>query len=85
MNDHDGRNNGGYINPIVESANSFKPDVNSEEDIRNGELYKMYVNIAAFFFKKEADYVKVTYLSSVSTIKILVTSFYFTIIKNIYF
>ncbi|SCL86563.1 fam-a protein [Plasmodium chabaudi adami] len=77
MNDHDGRNNSEYINPIVESANSFKPDVNSEEDIRNGELYKMYINIAAFFFKKEADYVKVTYLSSLDANIICIIPHYF--------
>ncbi|CAD2109125.1 hypothetical protein YYG_01624 [Plasmodium vinckei petteri] len=77
MNDHDGRNNSEYVNPIVESANSFKPDINSGEDIRNGELYKMYVNLAAFFFKKEADCVKVTYLSSLDANIICIIPNYF--------
>ncbi|CDU19940.1 fam-a protein [Plasmodium yoelii] len=65
MNDHDGGNNKKYVNPIVESANSFKPDIDSEEDIRNGDLYKMYVHLVAVFIKKEADCVKVTYISSI--------------------
>lgn len=72
MNDHDGGKNKKYVNPFVESANSFKPDIDSEEDIRNGDLYKMYINLVAFFIEKEADCVKVTYVSSVSNIKILI-------------
>ncbi|SCL82076.1 fam-a protein, partial [Plasmodium berghei] len=65
MNDHDGGKNKKYVNPFVESANSFKPDIDSEEDIRNGDLYKMYINLVAFFIEKEADCVKVTYVSSI--------------------
>ncbi|CAD2111718.1 fam-a protein [Plasmodium vinckei petteri] len=65
MNDHDGYCDKKYVNPIVSSANSFKPDINSQEDIRKGGLSKMYVNLVAFFIKKEEDSVKVTYISSV--------------------
>ncbi|SCM08137.1 fam-a protein [Plasmodium chabaudi chabaudi] len=65
MNDHDGYCDRKYVNPIVESANSFKPDINSQEDIRKGHLSKMYVNLVAFFIKKEADSVKLTYVSSI--------------------
>ncbi|CAD2100782.1 fam-a protein [Plasmodium vinckei brucechwatti] len=65
MNDHDGYCDKKYVNPIVKSANSFKPDINSQEDIRKGGLSKMYVNLVAFFIKKEEDSVKVTYISSV--------------------
>ncbi|CAD2111716.1 hypothetical protein YYG_04465 [Plasmodium vinckei petteri] len=54
-----------YVNPIVEYVNSFKPHIDSEDDIRNGRLSKMYVNLVAFFIKKEADCVKVTYVSSI--------------------
>ncbi|WBY60004.1 fam-a protein [Plasmodium yoelii yoelii] len=73
MNDHDGGGNKEYINPIVESANSFKPDINSEADIRKGKLSKLYVNLVSFFIKKEPDCVKIIYLISVSNIKILIT------------
>ncbi|EAA20130.1 hypothetical protein [Plasmodium yoelii yoelii] len=65
MNDHDGGKNKKYVNPIVESANSFKPDIDSEEDIRNGDLYKMFVHLITFFVEKHADCVKVTYISSI--------------------
>ncbi|CAD2100778.1 fam-a protein [Plasmodium vinckei brucechwatti] len=54
-----------YVNPIVEYANSFTPHIDSEDDIRNGRLSKMYVNLVAFFIKKENDSVKVTYVSSI--------------------
>ncbi|CAD2107789.1 fam-a protein [Plasmodium vinckei] len=65
MNDHDHKNNKDYINPIVESANSFKPDIDSEEDIRNGKLSKTYINLVGFIIKKEPDCVKLTYIISV--------------------
>ncbi|ETB63078.1 hypothetical protein YYC_00666 [Plasmodium yoelii 17X] len=53
-----------YVNPIVESANSFKPDIDSEEDIRNAKLFKVYVNLVGAFIEKKSDCVKITYLSS---------------------
>ncbi|CAD2094007.1 fam-a protein [Plasmodium vinckei brucechwatti] len=65
MNDHDHKNNKDYINLIVESANSFKPDIDSEEDIRNGKLSKTYINLVGFIIKKEPDCVKLTYIISV--------------------
>ncbi|CAD2111618.1 fam-a protein [Plasmodium vinckei] len=64
MNDHYGDHMKKYVNPIVESARSFTPDVKSQEDIRKGEAFKIFVNFAAFFVKKEADSVKVTYVTS---------------------
>ncbi|KEG00220.1 hypothetical protein YYE_04928 [Plasmodium vinckei vinckei] len=67
MNDHDHKNNKDYINPIVESANSFKPDIDSEEDIRNGKLSKTYINLVGFIIKQETDCIKITYLISIDT------------------
>ncbi|CAD2111632.1 fam-a protein [Plasmodium vinckei] len=64
MNDHYGDHMKKYVNPIVESARSFTPDVRSQEDIKKGEAFKIFVNFAAFFVKKEADCVKVTYVAS---------------------
>ncbi|SCM08129.1 fam-a protein [Plasmodium chabaudi chabaudi] len=64
MNDQYGEPFIKYFNPIVESAKTFKPDVNSEKDIRTGRAFKVFVNLAAFFIKKEADGVKVTHISS---------------------
>ncbi|CAD2100967.1 fam-a protein [Plasmodium vinckei petteri] len=65
MNDHDKKNNKDYVNPIVESANTFKPDIDSEEDIKNGKLSKTYINLVGFIIKKETDCVKITYLISI--------------------
>ncbi|SCM12397.1 fam-a protein [Plasmodium chabaudi adami] len=55
-----------YTNPIVKSAKSYRPYVDSEDDIRNGRLFKIYVNFVAFIIEKEADCVKVTYISSLN-------------------
>ncbi|CAD2087657.1 fam-a protein [Plasmodium vinckei lentum] len=65
MNDHNLSKGLNYINPIVKSANSFKPDVNSESDIRIGLLHKAYINLMAIFIKKEANGVKITQLTSI--------------------
>ncbi|CAD2099691.1 fam-a protein [Plasmodium vinckei lentum] len=64
MNDHNRWHYKEYVNPIVESANSFKPDIDSEEIVRNGITIRMYVNLVAFFIKKEADCVKITHVAS---------------------
>ncbi|SCL91944.1 fam-a protein, partial [Plasmodium chabaudi chabaudi] len=65
MNDHSGFDFDDYINSIVESANSFTPDMDSEEDIREGKLAKFYINLIAFFIKKRPTDVKITHLSSI--------------------
>ncbi|CAD2107689.1 fam-a protein [Plasmodium vinckei petteri] len=61
----DPKNTKNYVNPIVESANSFKPEIDTEEDIRNGKLSKAYINLIGFIIKKELDYIKLTYIISV--------------------
>ncbi|SCM06082.1 fam-a protein [Plasmodium chabaudi chabaudi] len=61
----DPKNTKNYINPIVESANSFKPEIDTEEDIRNGKLSKTYINLVGFLIEKELDYIKMTYIISV--------------------
>ncbi|SCL88864.1 fam-a protein [Plasmodium chabaudi chabaudi] len=65
INDHDRKNSKNYINPIVESANSFTPEIDSEEDIKKGKLSKTYINLVGFIIKKEPDCVKITYLISI--------------------
>ncbi|KEG04698.1 hypothetical protein YYE_00273 [Plasmodium vinckei vinckei] len=64
-NDRDSQDYEMRLNPIVESANSFQPDIDPLEDIRNASVTKMYVNLVAFFIKKEADCVKFTVISSI--------------------
>ncbi|CAD2099554.1 fam-a protein [Plasmodium vinckei lentum] len=64
-----------YKNTIVESANSFKTDIDSEDDIRNGKLKKVFVNIAGYHIEKRGKHIDVSYVESVSDIQILITCF----------
>ncbi|SCL86668.1 fam-a protein, partial [Plasmodium chabaudi chabaudi] len=54
-----------YKNAIIESANSFKIDIDSEDDIRRGKLKKTFVNIAGYIIEKKLGYVDVTYVESI--------------------
>ncbi|CAD2100898.1 fam-a protein [Plasmodium vinckei lentum] len=67
INAHDPKNTRKFVNPFVKSAKSFNPDINSAEDIREGKLSKMYVNLLGFLIKKEDDCVKITYVISIDT------------------
>ncbi|SCL89872.1 hypothetical protein PCHDS_000530000, partial [Plasmodium chabaudi adami] len=54
-----------YVNPIVKSANTFNPIIESD-DHRDRLSTKMQVNLVAFFIKKEANGVKITHLCSMN-------------------
>ncbi|SCL84428.1 Acidic phosphoprotein precursor PCEMA1, putative [Plasmodium chabaudi adami] len=54
-----------YKNTIIENANSFKIDIDSEDDIRSGKLKKTFVNIAGYIIEKKLGYVDVTYVESI--------------------
>ncbi|SCM09859.1 fam-a protein [Plasmodium chabaudi adami] len=54
-----------YKNTIVESANSFKTDIDSEEDIRKGKLKKTFVNIAGYLIEKNEWRVDIAYVESI--------------------
>ncbi|CAD2083931.1 fam-a protein [Plasmodium vinckei brucechwatti] len=54
-----------YENTIVESASMSESDIYSEENIKYGKLSQIFVNLVAFFIKKEADCVKITHISSI--------------------
>ncbi|CAD2100962.1 fam-a protein [Plasmodium vinckei petteri] len=54
-----------YENNIVEKANSFTTDINSEEDIKKGELEKVFVNIAGYLIEKKNRCADVTYVESI--------------------
>ncbi|ETB62117.1 hypothetical protein YYC_01117 [Plasmodium yoelii 17X] len=64
INDHNPSNEK-YINKIVKSANSFKTDIDSEDDIRKGELKKTFANIFGYLIEKDGDYVNIAYVESV--------------------
>ncbi|SCL92221.1 fam-a protein [Plasmodium chabaudi adami] len=55
-----------YKNTIVESANLFTTEIDSEEDIRKGKLKKVFVNIAGYIIEKRANCVDITYIKSIS-------------------
>ncbi|CAD2109162.1 fam-a protein [Plasmodium vinckei] len=54
-----------YKNKIIENANLFKTEINSENDIRNKKLKKTFVNIAGYLLEKTSAYVNFTYLESI--------------------
>ncbi|SCL88427.1 fam-a protein [Plasmodium chabaudi chabaudi] len=54
-----------YENTIVKKANSFKTDINSEEDIRQGKLKKTFVNLAGYQIQRHKNRVDVTYIESI--------------------
>ncbi|CAD2105327.1 fam-a protein [Plasmodium vinckei] len=62
-----------YKNTIIESANLFKTDIDSEDDIRNGQLEKKFLNIAGYLIEKKDKFVYITYIKSVRDIHILIT------------
>ncbi|VTZ69983.1 fam-a protein [Plasmodium chabaudi chabaudi] len=65
INDHN-PSNAEYKNTIVESANSFTTEIDSEEDIRAGKLKKTFVNIAGYLIEKKDKCVDITYVESIS-------------------
>ncbi|CAD2090642.1 fam-a protein [Plasmodium vinckei brucechwatti] len=64
INDHNPSENE-YKNPIVENANLFKTEVDSEDDIKNGKLKKVFVNIAGYLIQKRYGHVNITYVESI--------------------
>ncbi|CAD2084394.1 fam-a protein [Plasmodium vinckei brucechwatti] len=54
-----------YKNKIIENANSFKTDIDSNKYIRNGKWEKTFVNIAGYIVEKKSGYVDITYLESI--------------------
>ncbi|CAD2102038.1 fam-a protein [Plasmodium vinckei] len=54
-----------YKNTIIENANLFKADIDSEDDIRKGKLTKTFVNIAGYLIEKRDWRVDVAYVESI--------------------
>ncbi|SCM19240.1 fam-a protein [Plasmodium chabaudi adami] len=54
-----------YKNKIIENANLFKPEIDSEEDIRKGKLEKVVVNLAGYIIENNGRYINVTYFESI--------------------
>ncbi|SCL86173.1 hypothetical protein PCHDS_000508400, partial [Plasmodium chabaudi adami] len=54
-----------YKNKIVKSANLFKTDIDSEDDIRRGELQKVFINLAGYLIEKKGENLEITYVESI--------------------
>ncbi|CAD2084038.1 fam-a protein [Plasmodium vinckei lentum] len=65
INDHNPSNDK-YKNEIVKSANLFKTDIDSEDDIKKGKLEKAFVNIAGYIVENKGDCANVTYVESIN-------------------
>ncbi|SCL89831.1 fam-a protein [Plasmodium chabaudi adami] len=54
-----------YKNTIIESANSFTTEIDSEDDIRSGKLKKTFVRLAGYLIQECQTYVGITFISSI--------------------
>ncbi|WBY59659.1 fam-a protein [Plasmodium yoelii yoelii] len=66
INDHNSKNTKFFQNTIIKNANLFKVNIDSENDIRNGKLKKMFVNLSGYIVEKKKDHIYVTYFESIS-------------------
>ncbi|WBY60482.1 fam-a protein [Plasmodium yoelii yoelii] len=64
INDHNPSNKK-YKNEIVKSANLFKTDIDSEEDIRKGKLKKTFANLIGYLIEKKDRYIHIIYVDSI--------------------
>ncbi|CAD2096756.1 hypothetical protein YYG_04969 [Plasmodium vinckei petteri] len=55
-----------FKNKIIENANLFKTDVDSEDDIREGKLNKTFVNVAGYIIQKKDKCVDTTFVGSIN-------------------
>ncbi|CAD2092914.1 fam-a protein [Plasmodium vinckei lentum] len=54
-----------YENKVIEKANSFKTDIDSEDDIRKGKLRKVFVNLSGYYIQQNKIGANVTYIESI--------------------
>ncbi|CAD2102633.1 fam-a protein [Plasmodium vinckei brucechwatti] len=66
INDHNRRDKKKYENIIVKSANSFKVDVNSQEDLKNGQYKKMFVHLSGYAITKYKDHVEIIHIEAIN-------------------
>ncbi|CAD2084060.1 fam-a protein [Plasmodium vinckei lentum] len=55
-----------HKNTIIENANLFKTSIESEEDIKQGKLKKVFVNIAGYLIEKIKNDIHITYIESIN-------------------
>ncbi|CAD2084040.1 fam-a protein [Plasmodium vinckei lentum] len=74
-----------YKNKIIENANSFKTEINSDEDIRKGKLKKAFVNIAGYIIHRRNTSVDVIYIESIDGHATIYQEFVIGKLFNYYF
>ncbi|WBY54387.1 fam-a protein [Plasmodium yoelii yoelii] len=65
--DHNRKNKKYFENTIVESANLFQAEVDSEDDIRNGKIKKAFVNLIGYIVEKRKDHIYIIYIESMTS------------------
>ncbi|CAD2092377.1 fam-a protein [Plasmodium vinckei lentum] len=55
-----------YKNPIIKNANLFKTNIESEEDIKQGKLKEVFVNIAGYLIENIKNHIHITYIESIN-------------------
>ncbi|CDS44053.1 fam-a protein [Plasmodium yoelii] len=73
--DHNRKNKKYFENKIIENENLFQAEIDSEDDIRNGKLKKMFLNLNGYIVEKKNDHIYITYIDSVNGIHILIIYF----------
>ncbi|CDU19181.1 fam-a protein [Plasmodium yoelii] len=64
--DHNRQNKKYFENKIVESANLFQTEIDSEDDIRSGKLKKMFVNLSGYIVERINKCVFITYIEYIT-------------------
>ncbi|CAD2099579.1 fam-a protein [Plasmodium vinckei] len=54
-----------FKNKLIDNANLFKADIDSEDDIRKGKLKKVVVHINGYLIEKRPGYIALTYIESI--------------------
>ncbi|ETB58712.1 hypothetical protein, variant [Plasmodium yoelii 17X] len=72
INDYNHVDQNLFKNLIVESANSFETEVDSENYIRKRYLKKAFVHLSGYIIKKKSKSIHITSINAVSNIKILI-------------
>ncbi|EAA16292.1 hypothetical protein [Plasmodium yoelii yoelii] len=70
--DHNHKNKKYFENKIIENANLFQAEIDSEDDIRKGKLKKTLANLIGYLIEKRDRYIHIIYVDSVNDIQILI-------------
>ncbi|WBY58320.1 fam-a protein [Plasmodium yoelii yoelii] len=65
--DHNRKNKKYFENKIIENANLFEAEIDSEDDIRNGKIKKTFVNLIGYIVEKRKDRIYIIYIESMSS------------------